>query len=145
MALWRSRLTLGTDDEADVISRVWADMQPTSIDYGIMEGARRSVMFSADKLDWLDVGDWGRLHHLADHDQHGNAVRAGNVLLAESSGNFVLEGKDSKPGRLIVLHGVKDIVLVDTGDVLLLVNRDQAGDVKDIVEKLRRDGLERYL
>lgn len=136
---------LGTEDEADVIASVWAGLQPVSIDYGIMEGAQRAVMFSADNLGWVDVGDWSRLHSLSDLDAHGNAIRAGNIVLSNSSGNFVVEGKGDEPGRLIVLQGVHDLIIVDTGDVLLLVNREKAGDVKEIVEQLKQAGFEKYL
>jgi mannose-1-phosphate guanylyltransferase len=136
---------LGTEDELDVIARVWAGVQPTSIDYGIMEGAQRAVMFSADNLGWVDVGDWSRLQRLYDLDEAGNAIRAGNIVLTDSSRNFVVAGKGAKQDRLIVLHDVNDLIIVDTGDVLLLVNREKAGDVKDIVEQLKQAGFEKYL
>ena len=136
---------LGTKAEGDVIARVWAGVQPTSIDYGIMEGAQRAVMFSADNLGWVDIGDWSRLQSMFDQDDNGNSLRAERIVLSGSSRNFVVEGKGATQDRLIVLHGVNDLIIVDTGDVLLLVNREQAGDVKTIVDQLKRTGFEKYL
>jgi mannose-1-phosphate guanylyltransferase len=64
------------------------------------------------------------------------------VVLHEAAGTLVVgEGGE----RLIVLDGVHDLVVVDTGDVLLICRRDQAGRVREIVEDLGRRGLDRYL
>ncbi len=136
---------LDTDDEQSVIERVWSGLETTSIDYGIMEGAERIVMFAAQDIGWDDVGDWSRLQRLSGPDQDGNVIQAESTFLSDAHGVFVLYEPKNREEKLLVVHGVENLILVDTGDVLLLCSRDQAGEVKEIVEKLKRSGLDRYL
>jgi mannose-1-phosphate guanylyltransferase len=107
-----------------------------------MEHAADVVVLHAAGLGWCDVGSWDRVYQLLEKDSSSNAVLEAQTLLRDSAGTLVVgEGG----GRLIVLDGVHDLVVVDTGDVLLICRRDQAGRVREIVEDLGRRGLDRYL
>jgi mannose-1-phosphate guanylyltransferase len=120
----------------------WSALRPQTIDYGVMEQAADVVVLHAAGLGWSDVGSWDRVYQLLPKDDALNAVLGAQAVARESAGNLVVgEGR----ARLIVLDGVKDLVVVDTGDVLLVCRRDQAGRVREIVAELERGGLERYL
>lgn len=123
-------------------ARAWSALRPQTIDYAVMEHAADVVVLEADRLGWCDVGSWDRVYQLLGKDESANAVLGAQAILRDAEGTLVVgEGGE----RLIVLDGVRDLVVVDTGDVLLICRRDQAGRVREIVESLGRSGLDRYL
>ncbi len=123
----------------------WQALAPQTIDYGIMEHAADVAVLDAPGLGWSDVGSWDRVYQLLSKDSSGNAVRGGEVVAQESSGNLIVGAAPSGAARLFVLQGVQDLVLIDTGDVLLVCRRDQSGQVREIVERLERTGYDRFL
>lgn len=132
---------LGTDQQGQVVQRVWDQLKAETIDYGIMERAERVSVIRADDLDWLDIGGWDRLPDLADTDKSGNLVVAGKALLLDSAGSVVYQaGSD----RLIAILGIEDLIVVDTDDVLLVCRRDQAEGVRRLVAKLSEMGWDEY-
>lgn len=104
-----------------------------SIDYAVMEKTDRAAVVPVD-IGWNDVGGWPALWDLADKDANGNAVLADSLL--QDVRNSYFRADD---GRLIAAIGVEDMVVVSTADALLITHRDRAGDVKDIVERLKAD------
>ena len=132
----------GTDDR---MRGEWGALVPQTIDYGIMEHASNVAVLDAPGLGWSDIGSWDRVYQLLSKDSSGNAAYGGEVVARESAGNLIVEGAPSGTGRLFVLQGVRDLVLIDTGDVLLVCRRDQSGQVREIVEQLERTGYERFL
>jgi len=81
-----------------------------SIDFAVLEHARNVVGLACDDIGWSDVGSWDAVHELLPHDSDGNASRSG-ALYEASSGNYV----DAR-GKLVVLLGVHDLIVVDTPD-----------------------------
>jgi mannose-1-phosphate guanylyltransferase len=137
-----ARLLDQTPRDSPVFAERWAGLKPQTIDYGIMERARDVVVLHADGLGWVDVGSWDRVFQLLPKDGAGNAVLEAEAVSRDSAGNLVVgEGRQ----RLIFLEGVHDLIVVDTGDVLLVCGRERAGRVREIVQQLERDGLDRYL
>ncbi len=126
-----------------VIRAVWEGLQSQTVDYGIMEGARQVAVIPAEGLGWNDVGSWDALFDVLPLDEHGNALRHAEHLGLETGNTLVFNaaGQD----RLFVTIGVEDLVLVDTGDVLLVCHRDKAQMVRDVVRSLRENGGERWL
>lgn len=109
-----------------------------SIDYAVLEKAKNVVGIAADDIGWSDVGSWNAVYELVEKDGEGNALIS-DALVEASSGNFV----DAR-GKLVALVGVKDLVVVDTPDALLIADRHRAQDVGSIVkllEKQKRDAL----
>jgi len=109
-----------------------------SIDYAVLEKARGVVGFATDDFGWNDVGSWNALYELLPRDGSANVIR-GEALAHASSGNYV-----DAEGKLVALVGVKDLVIVDTPDALLIAHRSRAqevGDVVKLLEKQRRDTL----
>jgi mannose-1-phosphate guanylyltransferase len=135
---------IGTDVEREVTKEVWQALQSVTIDYGVMEGAERVVVLAADDLGWIDVGDWGRLADILPHDENDSIVIAENSRIIDSKGIMIYQDATSSK-RLIASLGIEDLVIVDTGDVLLVCPRERASELKKIIEGLSGSDLERYL
>ena len=141
-ALREIERSLGTPEEKQVIARIWAGLESDTIDYGVMEGAENVVVIPADDLGWWDVGGWDRLEDLTDADLNGNIVRATDVLLSDTNASVIYQ--ETGLNRLVATLGLKDVVIVDTADVLLVCDRNRAEEVRSLVARLSESGLEDY-
>jgi len=104
-----------------------------SIDYAIMERAPRVAVVPAT-FDWSDIGSWKAMSDLeAEADAAGNRVR-GQAIIVESENCYI-----QSDARMVAVVGVKDLVIVDTGDAVLVADRDRAQQVKLVVERLRAE------
>jgi mannose-1-phosphate guanylyltransferase/mannose-6-phosphate isomerase len=101
-----------------------------SIDYAVMEHTRHAVVVPAD-IGWSDVGSWSALWEVLPKDAQGNAVR-GDVYLDHVSGSLV-----RAESRIVAVLGVKDLVVVETADAVLVAHKDQVQRVKQIVDHLK--------
>lgn len=109
-----------------------------SIDYAVMEKADGVVGLAAGDVGWNDVGSWNAVYELLPRDAADNALVSDAITLA-SSGSYV----DAR-GKLVALLGVRDLVVIDTPDALLVADRHRAQEVGELVkmiEKQRRDDL----
>ena len=127
---------LGTEQEKAVIEKVYPTIPSISIDYGIMEkaAAMGQVRVVAGEFGWNDVGSWDMLPVLHPADEQGN-VTVGDCL---PLGCENVIGYSS--GRLVAVVGVKDLIVVETPDAVMVCDRNHAQDVKSIVEELKRQG-----
>lgn len=103
-----------------------------SVDYAVLEHAENVMGFAAGDIGWNDVGSWSAVYELMKRDSAGNAAR-GNALFHLASGNFV-----DADGKLVALLGVKDLIVVDTPDALLVANRNDAQSVGELVKLLEK-------
>ncbi|MBN1149118.1 MAG: NTP transferase domain-containing protein [Anaerolineales bacterium] len=126
-----------TAERQFVIESVWPGIHPETIDYGIMEGANSVALIPAAGLEWSDVGSWDSLFDLLDCDENGNIVMGGEHVGLDTQQTLVYVDKTR---RLIVTIGVNNLVLVDTGDVLLVCSKDQAQRVRQVVNQLKLQG-----
>jgi mannose-1-phosphate guanylyltransferase len=110
-----------------------------SIDYAVLERADNVAGIAAGDIGWNDVGSWHAVYELQERDAQGNAFR-GHALIEESSGNYIDAEK-----KLVALLGVKDLVIVDTPDALLVADRSRAQQVGDLVKRLEKSGREDLL
>jgi mannose-1-phosphate guanylyltransferase len=124
-----------------VIDRVWPQIQPETIDYGIMENAEDVVVIPAEGLGWNDVGSWGALFDVLPGDEDGNIFLADAYFSLDTQGTLVYKQPSH---RLVVTIGVDDLVVVDTEDVVLVCRKDQAQKVRQVVKQLKEKN-ERYL
>lgn len=120
-----------TDDRKAVIAEAFDEIQSISIDYGIMEGARDVAVVPAP-FTWSDVGHWAALDEVRESDEAGNVVDA-DAVLSETSNSVIYSTDDD---RTIAAVDVDDLVVVDTDDALLIVPRDRAQRVRDLVDRL---------
>jgi mannose-1-phosphate guanylyltransferase len=110
-----------------------------SIDYAVLERASNVVGVPAGEIGWNDVGSWNAVYELHGPDAQGNALRA-PALIEDSSGNYVDAGK-----KLVALLGVKDLIVVDTPDALLVADRSRAQQVGELVKLLEKAGHDHLL
>ncbi len=111
-------------------------MPDISIDYAVMERAKNCAVVPAS-FDWSDIGSWKAVSELETGDEPdaaGNRVR-GSTVVVESENCFI-QGEQ----RLVAVVGVKDLVVIDTGDAVLIAHRERAQQVKQVVEQLRESG-----
>lgn len=111
-----------------------------SIDYEVSEKADNIVVIPGD-FGWSDVGDWRVVYDLRQKDGSGSAVSEGTELINIGSKNLLVQGGK----KLIAVVGVEDLVIIDTGDTLLIAKNDMTQDVKKVVEKLKEQKKEEYL
>jgi mannose-1-phosphate guanylyltransferase len=134
---WERMLEALTKKDKKALLRIFEEIPALSIDYALMEKAR-GVLVTKGDFGWSDVGAWSSLFDVWPRDAAGNAVRGETVAL--ESGNCLVHN----PGKLTALIGVNDLIVVDTGDALLICRRDLDQKVKDVVEVLKK-GRSRYL
>jgi mannose-1-phosphate guanylyltransferase / mannose-6-phosphate isomerase len=103
-----------------------------SIDYAVMEHTDRAAVVPTEAdLGWSDVGSWASLWDVAAHDAAGNAI-SGDVTAIDVSGSYIRGER-----RLIAALGVRDLVIVDTEDALLVMPRDRTQELRSIVQALQ--------
>lgn len=117
---------------AVIDSGSWARIEPVSIDYGVLEKSSRVSMLCGDGLDWMDMGSWASYCNACQKDADGNVLK-GDCLDIGSKGLAVL-GKD----RLVATIGLKDTIIVDTDDALLVCDKNRSEEVKNLVEHIRK-------
>jgi mannose-1-phosphate guanylyltransferase len=126
----------------EVIRRVWPTIQPQTIDYGIMENAENVAVIPARGLGWSDVGSWDALFDVLPSDEAGNIVKGGMHVSIDTQDTLIFTNQEQ---RLIVTIGMEDIVVVDTGDVVLVCPKDQAQKVRQVVDKLKETNNCRFV
>ena len=109
-----------------------------SVDYAVMERTRDASVVAAD-IGWSDVGSWSALWELEPKDAQGNSVR-GDVYLDQASGCYVRAEE-----RLVAAVGVRDLVIVETDDAVLVAAKDHAHDVKQAVEHLKASKRDEHI
>jgi mannose-1-phosphate guanylyltransferase len=129
----------GMRKERAVLNAVWPGVEIVTIDYGVMEKTHRAAIIPID-IGWTDVGDWTTLAEALETDAAGNTVR-GEHLGIDTAGCLIRGRGD----RLIATIGLRDMVIVDAGDALLICPKARSQEAKQIVERLRAGGGERYL
>jgi mannose-1-phosphate guanylyltransferase len=138
--LEKIRESLGLPEEIKTVPRIYKKLASISIDYGVMEKAENVFMLEGD-FGWSDVGSWDSLWELSPKDMKGNAALNGSRTISEDSEGSLIYN----PRRLTALVGVKDLIIVETKDALLICKKGRSQDVKAIVEKLEERKLKGYL
>src|SRR3984885_1136640 len=111
----------------------FAKAPKTSIDYAVMERTERAVVLTAD-VGWSDVGEWSTLWPLSPRDANGNSLR-GRAVVIDSS-NVLVRSEE----QLAAVIGLRDVIVVATGDAVLVADRSQTAKVKMLVERLKAQG-----
>ncbi len=123
---------LGTSKEKKVIERVYKKLDKVSIDYGIMEKAKNTLVVKADYL-WDDVGNWQALERILPKDKEGNITK-GEVSSLDTRDSIILCGKG-----MVGTIGIKDLIIISTEDATLICPKDRAQEVKELVHKLGKN------
>lgn len=125
----------GVQCELDAAS--FAEVTDISIDYALMERSPKVAVVPCD-LGWSDIGSWQALRELTAADANGNQIN-GEVVLHNVQGCYI-----DSPKRLIGAVGVRDLVVVDTPDALLIADANSTQDVKYVAQELKKRGHEAY-
>lgn len=134
--------SLDEEDWYETVKENWGKIHPQTIDYGIMENANRVIVIPAEDLGWNDVGSWESFFDVVPADDHGNIIMSKNHLSLDTEKTLVYS---LSPERMIVTLGLENMIVVDTGDALLVCPREKAQDVKRVVSYLKEHGRENYL
>jgi len=136
------RPSIDTPDYQSTLQAIWDEMPKVSIDYAIMEGAQKMVVIPVD-IGWSDVGSWASLYEVLPQDPFGNC---GKDQHPEDK-RVVLDTHDTLvyTDKLVVSIGVKNLIVVETDDVLMICHKDRAQDVREIVKYLRDNNMDDYL
>lgn len=135
---WTRTLAALKKGSAAGLTRVFRSMPALSIDYALMEKAKE-VLVCPGRFGWSDMGAWSSLLEVWKGDDQGNASK-GETLALESVGCLV-----HNPDKLTALIGVKDLIVVDTDDALLICRKDRDQKVKDVIRILAEKKKKRYL
>jgi mannose-1-phosphate guanylyltransferase len=119
-------------------TRVYSKLPVDVIDRTLLEKTDNLLLIPA-RFEWSDIGNWAELGDRVHADAHGNSVD-GEAVLIDTTGSLIFGDR-----RLIAAIGVKDLIIVDTEDALLVVPRSRAQDVRKVVEALKRARKTSYL
>ena len=129
----------GTPEQDKVFAEVYPAVEKISIDYAVMEHAKDVFVLEAP-YQWDDVGSWLALERRNPQDAQGNTVRAAHCGIETT--NCVIA---AEPGKLIATIGVSNLLIIQDGDCTLVADRRDEAAVKQLVDKLKALGLEKYL
>jgi mannose-1-phosphate guanylyltransferase len=135
---WKRILGALKKKNAEGIAAAFRDIPATSIDYALMERARGVLMAEGD-FGWSDVGSWASLTDIWPRDASKNALR-GEALFLDSRNCLVYS-----PHRLAAVVGLKDVIIIDTKDALLVCSRKADQRVKEVIEALKKQGRGKIL
>jgi len=124
--------TVWGQNKTDEIKKIYQNLQSIPIDIGVMEKADNSAVLPVD-IDWNDIGSWQAVYDMMPKDEKGNYF-SGNIINLNSKDSYVLCENEKK---VIGLAGVENLIVVDTKDALLICKKENAQDVKKIVELLK--------
>ncbi len=133
---------IGTRKYRKLVEEVYRDLDNISIDYGVMERTEAPVYTLPGRFGWSDIGSWSSLYDLNRDrfDRKGNLLD-GKGLILETENTFVY----SNSGRLVSTLGLKDLLIVDTPDALLVADKRRSQEVRKIIGELKKRGWKKWL
>lgn len=125
---------IGSQDEEKIIEESYSSIDGISMDFGIMQKTRKAYVIKCE-FQWDDIGTFGALGRFLKNFQGNNIT--GNTLLEDSENCSVFAGE-----KLIIGFGIKNLIIVDSDDVTLIMDREKDQEMKQLVEKLKKEGYE---
>ncbi|WP_055435500.1 mannose-1-phosphate guanylyltransferase [Lacinutrix algicola] len=124
--------TYNSDLENDFIKENYGKAENISVDYAIMEKSKNVFVLPAT-FDWNDLGTWGSLYDKLEKDEDNNAVVNARTLAEDASGNMIR----TKTNKVVVVDGLKDYIIVDKDEVLLIYPKAKEQDIKKVLQKVK--------
>ncbi|GGW24082.1 mannose-1-phosphate guanylyltransferase [Arenibacter certesii] len=121
-----------TEEESAFINEHYPKAENISIDYAILEQSTNIYVLPAS-FDWNDLGTWGSLYDKLDKDDNGNALVNAQVMSENATGNMIRSSK----GKIVVVDGLSDYIIIDKEDVLLIYPKSKEQDIKKVVSKVK--------
>ena len=155
--------TWGTEHGKTIFKELWENIQPQTIDYGIMENANGVVELPAPNLKWSDVGSWDSMFEIFTPDENGNIILSESHVTGSTSGSIITQTStsgsiitqtsspgtlisqpitsgsiiyQSNPQRIIAPIGMKDMIIIDTPNALLICPRGDPQIIRDLVKEI---------
>jgi len=128
--------------KTEVLESIWSGIKPETNDYGIMEKATDVAVLPVVNLGWNDVGSWDSLFDVLPLDDDGNIVVNAQYFGYDTKNSLIWAEKSSRP---IVTLGARNLIIVDTGDVLFVCPREEAHNIKKLIEFLISKEMDRFL
>ena len=129
-----------TRNERKFIQSAYMQCKSISIDYGVMEKAKNVFTIAAD-IGWSDLGTWGSLYSYSEKDEEGHVIQGKNVLTYDSKNCIVNVPKN----KLVVLQGMKDMIVVENDDILLICKQSDEQQIKRIVNDVKATKGEKFV
>jgi mannose-1-phosphate guanylyltransferase len=126
--------SIDTPKYNSTLNKVYGQLRSISIDYGIMEKSQL-VYLTKGNFSWSDVGSWEEVYQLSEKNGNGNAV-TGNVFIEKTIDSYIYS-----PGKFSAVIGVDNLIIINTHDALLVCRRDNAQDVKKVIDYLKMNKL----
>ncbi|RMF56446.1 MAG: mannose-1-phosphate guanylyltransferase [Calditrichaeota bacterium] len=136
--LWSLQKYIGSNRYEQKLTEVYQSIRNISIDVGVMQEASEVYVIPSE-MGWSDVGSWATVYQISKKDKNLHAGEYEELVSIHSKECYVYS-----PDKLVALVGVKDLVIVDTGDALLICKKSEAQLVKETVDELKRRGLTRW-
>ncbi len=130
----------GTSAEPRFIADAYSQCRSISVDYGLMEKADNVYVICTD-LGWSDLGTWGSLYEHSEIDKNNNAKIESEAFTYNSEGNII----SLQEGKIAVIQGMDDYIIVDSGDVLLIVRKEEEQNIKLYLEDVKKKTGDKYL
>lgn len=122
----------GTDAERTFIQKAYAECRSISIDYGVMEKADNVYVSCAD-LGWSDLGTWGSLYEHSEKNEDANVLIGGSILSQENKKCVI----HTTPGKVVVVRGLNDYLVVDTDNCLLILPKAEEQSIREVVDDVK--------
>jgi len=119
-------------DFVRIPANIFTPCPSDSVDYAVMEKTDKAMVIPLD-AGWNDVGSWSALWEVTAKDDRGNAIR-GDVLTVDTHDSFI-----HSENKLVAAIGIRDLVVVETDDAVMIAPKDRVQDVKLLVEQLKND------
>jgi len=130
----------GSIDESKAIEEIYPACSNISIDYGIMEKSTNVFVLGAE-FGWSDLGTWTSLFEHTEKTDDNNAITSNNVLAYNTKDTVV----KAPEGKLVVVQGLKDYIVVDTPDALLICNKKEEQQIKLFVNDIKSQKGDTYI
>ncbi|MEI8143795.1 MAG: sugar phosphate nucleotidyltransferase [Candidatus Berkelbacteria bacterium] len=130
---------ISTPKEAEIKKNVYDNIEKTSFDYAIMEKLDDYIVIPGD-FGWSDVGSWGTLLQVLKNHYHSSVISKGNHVGVDDNNCLVL-GQD----KMIATVGLKDVVIIETKDSILVCNANESQKIKELIDKFGKEGKHLYL
>ncbi len=132
--------SIGTEQEAKAIEQVFAESRAISIDYGVMEKAD-NVFVRCGDFGWSDVGTWGTFYQLSRKDKYANVKPDKGCYLYNTRSSIISLPKE----KIAIINGLRDYIVVDTDDVLLICPRNEEQNIKKYIDEVKYNNGDKHI
>jgi mannose-1-phosphate guanylyltransferase len=133
-------MALGSKIEGEFIARAFTDCPNISVDYGVMEKAENVYVHSGD-FGWSDVGTWGSVYQHSRKDKYANVKPDDRCYTYNTRSSIISIPKD----KVAIINGLRDYIVVDTEDVLLICPRNEEQNIKKYIDEVKYNTGDKHI